>query len=119
MKTLANEVGVELDIRPPIGTGSLLLFPIFTGGAPAPDYVCGAGADDSEVVAFHELDDGAEVAELVVENGGELPLLLIEGEMLLGLKQNRTLNTSVVRRAPPPRSPCRVSRPDAGAHPVR
>ena len=34
--------------------------------------------------------------ELEIENRADLPLLLIEGEMLIGAKQNRTLNVSVI-----------------------
>ena len=45
-----------------------------------------------------ELDDGAEVPELLLLNTGNLPVLLVEGEMLLGGKQNRALNLSVLCR---------------------
>lgn len=43
-----------------------------------------------------ELEDGAEVPELQLPDTSELPVLLVDGEMLLGGKQNRTLNLSVL-----------------------
>jgi hypothetical protein len=51
-----------------------------------------------------------------IDNRSDLPLLLIEGEMLLGAKQNRTLNVSVI--CPPHVStviPVPASRPAVGA----
>lgn len=48
---------------------------------------------DAEVV---ELDGGASVPTLTVKNRGALPLLLLDGEELVGAKQNRVLNTSVL-----------------------
>ena len=46
-----------------------------------------------------ETPGGATVPELTVHNTGVLPLLLIEGETLVGAKQNRTLDQSVLAPA--------------------
>jgi hypothetical protein len=43
-----------------------------------------------------EQGDQGVVAELVVENRGDLPVLILDGEVLVGGKQNRVLNTSVL-----------------------
>ena len=48
---------------------------------------------DAEIL---ELDGGGSVPTLKVSNGGSLPLLLLDGEELVGAKQNRVLNTSVL-----------------------
>jgi hypothetical protein len=48
---------------------------------------------DAKVV---ELDGGGHVPTLKVRNGGSQPLLLLDGEELVGAKQNRVLNTSVL-----------------------
>jgi hypothetical protein len=45
-------------------------------------------------------------------NGGDLPVLVVEGEMLLGAKQDRTLNLSVLC-PPKARVPIPVSCVDA------
>jgi hypothetical protein len=50
-------------------------------------------ADDAEV---RERDGGASVGEVVVELRKGAPLLLIDGEELVGAKQNRVVNSSVL-----------------------
>ncbi len=50
----------------------------------------------SGVLRVAEKPGGATVPELTVHNTGALPLLLLEGETLVGAKQNRTLDASVL-----------------------
>ena len=46
-----------------------------------------------------EVSDGGSVPELLFRNLGERPVLLVEGEELVGAKQNRTLNISILAPA--------------------
>ena len=46
-----------------------------------------------------EVSEGGSVPELLFKNPGDKPVLLVEGEELVGAKQNRTLNVSIL--APP------------------
>ena len=46
-----------------------------------------------------EVSEGGSVPELLLRNLGDKPVLLVEGEELVGAKQNRTLNISIL--APP------------------
>ena len=48
-----------------------------------------------------EVSDDGSVPELLFKNLGDRPVLLVEGEELVGAKQNRTLNISIL--APPGR----------------
>ncbi|MCR4429299.1 MAG: hypothetical protein NUV68_08220, partial [Caldiserica bacterium] len=50
------------------------------------------------VLKIREKEDGAEVPELLAENLGDLPVLILDGEELIGAKQNRTLNTTILLR---------------------
>ena len=43
-----------------------------------------------------ELDDGASVSDVLFRNLSDKPVLLFEGEELLGAMQNRILNVSVL-----------------------
>ena len=43
-----------------------------------------------------EVSEGGSVSHLLVVNEGELPVLIVDGEELVGAKQNRVLNTSVL-----------------------
>lgn len=96
METLHHHAALTLEVRSPLVAGPLLLFPVFSVSPPAPGYTCGPEAEAAGLFTVHERDGGAAVPELVVETTAIVPLLLIEGETLLGAKQNRTLNVSVL-----------------------
>jgi hypothetical protein len=85
---------LQLVLDQPQVAGPLALFPVFSDAPSAPDYVPGPSAGD--LIAVGERDDGAAVPELLVWNHAETPVLLVEGETLVGAKQNRTLNLSVL-----------------------
>ena len=73
----------------------LTLIPIFHAG-PELDYITLADAQKQGSLQVTELDEGGAVSALVVENGSNLPVLMIDGEILIGLKQNRVLNTTIL-----------------------
>ncbi|TME76742.1 MAG: TIGR02452 family protein, partial [Chloroflexi bacterium] len=47
-------------------------------------------------VEIREVDAQGAVSRLVVRNAGPLPVLIIDGDILLGLKQDRVLNTTIL-----------------------
>src|SRR5687767_6308020 len=102
MTTLNDTIDLAVEVGPPVEAGSLRLFPLFAASPPAPAYLCGPEADAAGAILVDEHDGGAEVPELVLTSGAALPLLLLEGETVLGVKQNRTLNVSVLC---PPQAP--------------
>jgi len=53
-------------------------------------------ADAWDRVRITEVDDEGSVPDLRVANLGDLPLLLLDGEQLVGAKQNRILNMTVL-----------------------
>src|SRR5688572_14423893 len=74
--------------------GPLAVFPVF---GPEPRLHYRAFAQATSLGAFvKELDEGASVRELVVENPTDLPALIYEGEEVLGAQQNRTFDASVL-----------------------
>jgi hypothetical protein len=87
---------ITIDTENPIVRGPLTLFALFSNDPEADPYIPGPEAAERKLFEVHERGDGARVPELEIENRSDLPLLLIEGEMLLGAKQNRTLNVSVI-----------------------
>jgi hypothetical protein len=75
--------------------GGLSLIPLFTTH-PAPfDYVLLTQAIASESAVIEEVGGGT-VPLLRVVNKGLVPVLLIDGEHLVGMKQNRILNTTIL-----------------------
>lgn len=75
-------------------SGPLTLVPLFHEGEAVP-YRLFAAALAEGVVTVEELGGGS-VPELVVVNHGVERVLLVEGEVLGGLRQTRTLNTTVL-----------------------
>ncbi len=91
----------------------LTLFPVF-GPVPktAPAYrLLEAALADGEV-EITEVSEGGHVPELRLVNRGQLPVLLLDGEELVGAKQNRVLNLTVL--APPGETRLPVSCVEAG-----
>lgn len=86
----------EVIVKEPLVRGPLALYPLFTVAPAAPAYLTGPEADRLGVLRVAEKPGGATVPELTVHNTGALPLLLLEGETLVGAKQNRTLDASVL-----------------------
>lgn len=86
---------VGLRVGPPQIAGTLTLFPIFWESAGL-DYVTLAEAQSSRSVEITELDARGSVPRLTVKNAGALPVLMIDGDILLGLKQDRVLNTTIL-----------------------
>src|SRR4051812_33266497 len=74
---------------------SLWLVPLFAAGEPRAGDL---GLDEAAArgLVVREVDDAGEVNNLVVENPLDLPVLLYEGEELVGAKQNRILDGSTL-----------------------
>ena len=89
-------MNITIDADNPTIRGPLTLFALFSDEPEADAYVTGPEAAERKLFDVHERSEGARVPELEIESRSDLPLLLIEGEMLVGAKQNRTLNVSVI-----------------------
>ena len=94
---MTNVIDADLEIGAPLRSGPLTLFPIAApSGRQTREYL--SGPEAAGLVTVHEKGSGV-VAELVADNGAGQPVLLVEGESLLGAKQDRTLNISVLLAA--------------------
>ncbi len=62
----------------------------------APPYIALAQAMDQKTLIVTEVSEGGSVPQLLVLNDGDQPVLIIDGEELLGAKQNRILNTTIL-----------------------
>ena len=84
------------DLRPdePLRHGSLIVIPLMAGPAPEPDWLTLAEAGTAVVI--EEVSKAGEVPALTVTNTAHRPVLLLDGEELVGAKQNRVLNTTVL-----------------------
>jgi len=80
----------------PIRHHSLTIFPLFTDADPVVDYWLSADAIKAQALVVTEVSEQGSVPDLLVDNRGDKPVLFLEGEMLVGAKQDRVLNTSLL-----------------------
>jgi len=70
--------------------------PLLAPGDNGPEYLTLQDALDQQVLKITEIDQSGSVPELKVMNTATQYVLLLDGEELMGAKQNRVLNTSIL-----------------------
>ncbi len=86
---------VEVELGDAVAIGGLSIFPLTGAQGTGADYLCGPEAFETGMIQVSELDP-PEVPSLAIFNLALLPILLVEGEMLVGGDQNRTMNVTVL-----------------------
>jgi hypothetical protein len=99
MRTLQEEFS-QIEISRPSEFCNLILFPLMRRGVPVGelDYLLLEDGIKQGKVRVTELNTGS-VPELRLENNANLPVLLVDGEELVGAKQNRVLNLTILAAA--------------------
>ena len=106
LRTRAAEKAIE-DVRDwmkEIKTGkalfhhNLTIFPLLSKKAHKPDYLLLKEAIAKKQAEVREVSEAGSIPELLVENRAPLPILIPEGEILIGAKQNRTVNITILIR---------------------
>lgn len=88
-----------LEVGGGIRKGSMEIFPLFHTAAVDFDYLTLEEAIASEGgngFRVEEVSEGGDVNNLRVVNGLDRPVLVIEGELLVGAKQHRTIHTTIL-----------------------
>ena len=86
----------QVRVGEPLRHQSLSVFPLFDGRQTPVEYLLADEGIGSGSVTVEEVSEGGSVPDLLVENKGDVRVLFLEGEELVGAKQNRVLNTSVL-----------------------
>ena len=86
----------KLRVGDPIRHEALCVFPLFSEPNGRVEYRLSDEAFADESLLVEEVDESGSVPDLLVENKGDVRVLFLEGEELIGAKQNRILNTSVL-----------------------
>jgi hypothetical protein len=102
--SLAAQLAGPLIVEAATEAGPLAVFPIITGREASTPFVALAEAMEGGATVA-EVGTGATVSTIVVRNPLEVPVLLYEGEEVLGAQQNRTFDVSVLV---PPRAELEV-----------
>ena len=86
----------SLSIGSPTSVDGLSVYPLLRTPAPAPFYDTLSDAVRAGTLHISEMSDSDSVPELRVVNDGKRPVLIIDGEELVGAKQNRIVNLTVL-----------------------
>ena len=100
MWTLQEEFS-GIETGPSTQFRNLILFPLVRRNTPARplDYLLLEDGIAQGKVRVTEVHAGGSVPELRLENNADLPVLLVDGEELVGAKQNRVLNLTILAPA--------------------
>jgi len=94
---VVNALG-RLALGPAQTHRNIVVFPLLgLDAGPAP-YLTLSGALASHCLTVTEISRGGSVPELKVVSQSDRPILLLDGEELVGAKQNRVLNTTILLR---------------------
>jgi hypothetical protein len=72
------------------------VFPLFDGSRTPVEYTLSDEGIGSGVVTVEEVSEAGSVPDLLVENKGEMRVMFLEGEELVGAKQNRIINLTIL-----------------------
>ncbi len=86
----------ELEIGSPQTFRGLSLFPLQSSLIGSTDYLLLGDALEAGLVSVREVSDGGSVPDLLVVNRADRPVLIVDGEELLGAKQNRIANLTLL-----------------------
>jgi hypothetical protein len=100
METIAEELQ-SITVHEPSYFGGLTLFPLLRHSPqpPEPEYSLLEEAVVHGAARITEVNEMGSVPELLFENLGEKPVLLLDGEELIGAKQNRVVNLTILAPA--------------------
>jgi hypothetical protein len=93
---MIQEHFASLSIGAPIVHRNLAAWPLMRPDAPLPDYLVLDEALASGVSRVTEVSEGGSVPELWFENASPRRVLLLDGEELVGARQNRVLNITIL-----------------------
>ena len=86
----------EVTLGEPIIHGQMAMFPLLDREESAADYLTLDESISNGCAQVTEIDKDGSVPELTFKNSCEKRIFLMEGEELVGAKQNRTLNISIL-----------------------
>ena len=89
----------SVTIGMPVYHRNLTMYPLTGGNGRKSPFTLLDTAIKRKVADVHEVSDEGSVPYVELTNSGSKPILLVEGEIMIGAKQNRTINISIVAAA--------------------
>jgi len=86
----------QLELGSPITAANLTMYPLLQSEESAPGYLTLDEALAAGLASVTEVSESGSVPELLVKNGAAKPVLILDGEELVGAKQNRIVNLTIL-----------------------
>jgi hypothetical protein len=86
----------QLEVGLPIAAANLTMYPLLLPGESAPGYLTLDEALAAGLASVTEVSEAGSVPELLVKNLAKMPVLILDGEELVGAKQNRIVNLTIL-----------------------
>ena len=96
METIVKKYMESLELGDPQEFQNMSVFPILTSENHSPEYLTLKEILDRGLLIITEVSHGGSVPELLAKNMASIPILLLDGEELVGAKQNRIVNTTIL-----------------------
>ena len=96
MELIVRNYLSSLELGDMLVFGNMATIPLFIKADMEPDYITLDEALQHHLSQITEISESGSVPELKVINHADMPLLLIDGEELLGARQNRILNATIL-----------------------
>jgi hypothetical protein len=90
-----NRLGITLEAEKQFEVGGMTVYPLTSTKSGLLPFLTGPEAFDAGLIEIDELDPPV-VTSLAVTNLADVPVLLVEGEILLGGDQDRSMNVTVL-----------------------
>jgi hypothetical protein len=86
----------QLEVGPPVIAANLAMYPLLVPEESAPGYLTLDEALAAGLATVTEVSESGSVPELLVKNTAKQPVLILDGEELVGAKQNRIVNLTIL-----------------------
>jgi hypothetical protein len=86
----------SLSLGQSVSAGRLTVFPLITAHDVTPPYLLLDEALERGLATITEVSESGSVSELRFENRADKPVLIVDGEALVGAKQNRIVNLTIL-----------------------
>jgi hypothetical protein len=96
MNTTIGQSFASIELGAPQVHRNIVVFPILNPSHNAAYWLTLGEALEQQLLTVTEVSQGGSVPELAVINRADRPVLLLDGEELIGAKQNRVLNTTIL-----------------------
>jgi hypothetical protein len=98
MNVIAEHLS-RLELAAPVACGPLMIYPLLASAVQPPTYLTLDEALAGDRCLVREIGETGSVNRLLFVNKADQPILLLDGDILVGAKQDRVLNLSILAPA--------------------